>query len=69
MLLFVLFKLMGVGEASDEACVVVMLFAFDVFVCSCALEDDVVVTTAVAHTVVSGTVVGAVLQTTHINVI
>lgn len=59
MLLLVLFKLMGVVETIDEACVVVMLFAFDVFVCSCALEDEVVVTTAV--TAVSATVDVAVL--------
>lgn len=52
MLLFVLLKLIGVDETSDDAnCVVVILFAFDVFVCSCALEDDVlVVTTADAVT-------------------
>lgn len=56
MLLLVLFKLIGFDDASDDACVVVvvMLFAFDVFVCSCALDDDVVVTTV--DTVVSATV-------------
>lgn len=63
MLLLVLFKLMGVVETSDEACDVVMLFAFDVFVCSCALEDEVVVTTAV--TAVSATVDVAVLLSFH----
>lgn len=46
MLLLLLFKLIGVDEASDDACVVVMLFAFDVFVCSWALDDVVVGTTA-----------------------
>lgn len=45
MLLLLLFKLIGVDEASDDACVVVMLFAFDVFVCSWALDDVVVGTT------------------------
>lgn len=60
-LLLVLFKLMGVGDTSDDACVV--MFDFDVFVCSCALEVDVVVvvmvvvTTADAVIVVSATVV------------
>lgn len=52
---------MGVGDTSDDACVV--MFDFDVFVCSCALEVDVVVvvmvvvTTADAVIVVSATVV------------
>ena len=67
MLLLVLFKLMGVGDTSDEACVVML--AFVVFVCSCALEVDVVVVevmvvlvpTADAVIVVSATVVAAVL--------
>lgn len=65
MLLLVLFKLMGVGDTSDEACVV--MFAFDVFVCSCALEVDVVVVVVVvvlltvAVIVVSAPVVAAVL--------
>lgn len=68
MLLLVLFRLMGVGDTSDEACVVML--AFVVFVCSCALEVDVVVVevvvlvpTADAVIVVSATVVAAVLLT------
>lgn len=67
MLLLVLFKLIGFDDASDDACVVVvvMLFAFDVFVCSCALDDDVVVTTV--DTVVSATV--AALNKNHIYMI
>lgn len=62
-LLVVLFNVIGVVDTSDEACVVVILLALDVFVCSSALEDGVVVvTTADAHTVVSATVDVAVLS-------
>lgn len=63
-LLDVLFSVIGVVDTSDEVCVVLILLALDVFCCSCALEDDVVVvTTADAHTVVvSATVDVAVLS-------
>lgn len=68
-LLVVLLNVIGVDDTSVEACVVVILLAFDVFVCSCALEDDVVFVTATdAHTAtVSATVDAAVLESIQNN--